>query len=337
MVVLPRPTRCDMLDTGRRCNARCSFCYYVYQTDYNTWVDHKTLLATLDSFAAKGNTLVDVSGGEPTIYPQMVDLVKHCHSLGMKMCIITNGLCGEKRYSELIEAGVDLWRFSMHGLAETHDDIMHVKGARERQLKLVSMAQGAYPFFHANMVLCRETQDDLVEFAKYLTKFEKLTQFNIINFLPHYEWSTPEKASLMIAELRQVEPNLNEMFDILEDSGKGVNIRYYPMCRIREDLRRTVCNDLQVMFDPWEWAYGVYPKTKEVYTNAGRQISNSNEHKGEPCCSCDIFEVCGGINKAYHRADSSMVDAVKKGEKITDAYYYRKHNTRTLVMPWKGM
>lgn len=336
MIIIPRPTKADVLDVGRRCQARCSFCYYVYQTDYNTWVEHSKLEETLRSFSAKGNKLVDVSGGEPTIYPKMPELVDLSHELGMRMCIITNGLCGESRLRELISHKVDLWRFSMHSIESVHDSVMHVEGARKKQEKLIEIVQSEYPFFHANMVLCRETQGTLTEFARYLTQFEKLSQFNVINFLPHYEWSSPENARMMIADLREVEPEINEMADILESAGKGFNIRYYPMCRIREDLRRVICNDLQVMFDPWEWSYGAYPKTMEVYTSVGRQISNSNEHKGEPCCSCSIFEVCGGINKAYHRANPTMVDAVS-GDKISDPYYYRKNNTRTLIMPWKGM
>ena len=70
--------------------------------------------------------------------------------------------------------------------------------------------------------------EDLVELGKSLTHF--FVQF--------------------VADLRAVEVMLTPEIERLEAAGVGVNLRYYPMCRMKPELRRTICNDLQVGFDP---------------------------------------------------------------------------------------
>jgi hypothetical protein len=70
---------------------------------------------------------------------------------------------------------------------------------------------------------------------------------NFINMNPHHEWRDESLAVQdVIADLRVVEPNLNAAIEYLESEGIGVNVRYYPMCRIAEKYRRTVCNDKHV-------------------------------------------------------------------------------------------
>jgi len=331
---IPRPTRTAVIDTGRTCNANCNFCYYAHQNQTG-WVPYDELCKQADAAKERGNTLIDLTGGEPTIMPRIENFVDYIHSLGLRVCIITNALCGEKKINSLKDVGVDLFRISMHGLEKTHNRIVGVGDARQRQERFIEMISDM-PFFHVNCVLTRDTQEDLAGFAEYLARLPGLTQFNVINFLPHYEWGEKSKCETIIADLEVAEQQLNRAIDILEKSDIGVNVRYYPMCRIRHDLRRTVCNDLQIMFDPWEWDYGIYPKTVETYTVAGRTISSRNEEKGEPCCRCNIHGICGGINRAYNRASSgAMAEPVSAAVPIYP-YYYRQFNVKTLKMPWMG-
>ena len=101
------PTRRAVIDINRPCNARCRMCYYTYdQSDWSkTLEDAKSELR--EAFE-RGNTSVDFTGGEPTIYPQMTEVIRYAESIGLHTCIITNGLAVEK-VKKLADAGCTEW------------------------------------------------------------------------------------------------------------------------------------------------------------------------------------------------------------------------------------
>lgn len=334
-VAMMLPTKTAVIDVGRYCQARCDFCYYHHNTDYQGFVDYEVLCSQVDQAKFRGNTFIDLTGGEPTMMPGIEKYLAYIHDAEMKMCVITNGLCNEAKQDNLFPLA-DLWRFSMHGKEDTHDEITHFKGARKKQIAFINRLINSAYFnidlgFHVNYVLVKATQHDLVDFGKWIATYP-VKQFNVINFLPHFEWAEMDKAKKMVADLHEAEKQLNEVIPFLEEKGIGVNVRYYPMCAIDMNLRRVVCNDLQVMFDPWEWDYSAYPKTRENYLNYGKGLSDSIEEKGAPCCNCSIHQVCGGINKRYNMAIQGEGLMPCDGEKISfNPYYYRQHNLMTLT------
>ncbi len=333
--VTPRPTKTAVIDVGRTCQARCIFCYYVHSTDYNSWVPYEDLCSQVDAAQLRGNLLIDLTGGEPTIMPRIEEFVDYIHSKEMRVIPITNALINPEKIQGLIQKA-DLFRISMHNIEKINDEVMKVFDARKKQERFISALQKENNFqgIHVNMVLVEATNKSLPEFARYLVSLGVVKKFAIVTFLPHYEWGAEEKAITMVPDLRKTEPMLNEMIDILEENNIGVDVRYYPMCRVRKDLRRVVCNDLQCMFDPWEWDYGAFPKTLDEYRRVGENLSNSNEEKHDPCCFCKIKEACGGINRAMNRATKGqMIDAVVD-EESNYFYYYRQYNLKTLIQRW---
>jgi MoaA/NifB/PqqE/SkfB family radical SAM enzyme len=286
----------------------------------------------IDAAYERGNNYIDITGGEPTVYPEITELVKYALSKGMKTCIITNGLVSERRANEIMDVGLDDWLISVHGLEKTHDFLVQAPNARKNQVRFLNQIRERMTF-RFNSVINGYSQNELPELAKWMIQY-KPRIVNFIHFNCHHNWGQhPEEVKEVIADLRKVEPLLNEAITILESNGIGVNVRYYPMCRIREDYRRCVCNDLQVMFDPYKWDYGELPKTVEQYTNWGIKTSSSNEEKGEPCCRCDLQRICGGMHRVHNKiTEGKMLDPVINSEIIdkSDFYYYRKNNVLTL-------
>ena len=130
---------------------------------------------------------------------------------------------------------------------------------------------------------------------------------------------------------------MDEAIGVLEEANTGGNVRYYPMCRLAEQYRRCVCNDLHVAFDSGEWDYDIQPKSFEAFRRYGEQLSGRTEEKGEPCRSCDLQNICGGANKWWHAASTAG-----HGEQLwpqfisynfdrTDIYRYRRDNGRGMA------
>lgn len=331
------PTKRAMIDVGRKCNINCRFCYYRHLGDLTkqTFESIDKLKMEVDMAHARGNDYIDISGGEPTIYPEICELVKHAKSKNMGVCIITNALVGENQTQKLIDAGVDDFLVSIHGMTKTHNWLVCQEDARMKQMNFINSLKNKKISFRFNVVINQYNQNELIDL---ITEYRDIGAYiwNFINFNPHHDWINDiDGTKNIISDLIIVEEQFNRIIPELEDKGIGVNLRYYPMCRIKEEYRRCICNDFHVSFDPYEWDYHIIPKTLDAHLRWGITGSKSVELKEYPCSTCKIKNICGGINRYYYAAiqdsDKEILKPVKEfdGDEY-DFYFYRQHNELTL-------
>lgn len=286
----------------------------------------------IDAGVARGNDYMDVTGGEPTMYPYICDAIRYASSKKISTCIITNGLASEQRTQEIIEAKVDQFLISRHGLKDTHDFVTNYQGGYEKQERFIQQLKDNKISFRFNCVINRFNQTEIFDIAVELARYRP-TIVNFINMNPHHEWMEKGMETREVAaNLEIVEPRLNSAIEYLEQKGIGVNVRYYPMCRVAEEYRRCICNDLHVMFDPYEWDYGTVPKDYCTHKEWGVKTSNNVELKTEPCSRCDLQWICGGINKAFNKATGGKYPKPVRfvGSK-RDFYFYRGRNVKVLT------
>ena len=93
--------------TGTACNQRCVSCPFPADVD-RSFRSAAEIQAALQAAKEKGATGVVFSGGEPTIHPELPELVQEARQLGLAVCLATNGvLLAERNVLEsLYKAGV---------------------------------------------------------------------------------------------------------------------------------------------------------------------------------------------------------------------------------------
>jgi MoaA/NifB/PqqE/SkfB family radical SAM enzyme len=337
MSVSPQPTKRAGIDTGWKCNVECKFCYHIFKDTNREPEEVTKVKADILAAKARGNDTIDFVGpGEPSIVPNIGMFIRFAKEIGLRTCMITHGIIGATRLAEIMDAGLDDFLISMHGMDETHNMMVGgIKGARKAQEKTIATIKERGFTYRVNYVINSQNLTDIPEFSRYLAALPQLPRIvNFINFNPHGEWSGNVASKDFVADLRAAEPIMDEAVDVLEAAGIGVNLRYYPMCRIAERHRKNVCNDIHVMLDPYEWDYKVLPKTAEHYIEYGKYISRTIEVQGPPCSTCDLRSTCGGINKQFDdMTDHKLVDAVVQPEmRGADFYHYRRENVA--VFKW---
>lgn len=333
-MIIPNPTRRAGIDSGWNCNINCKFCYHSFnsRTDNVPLEDIKSsILAAKD----RGNNYIDLVGpGEPSLVPYIAEVIKFIKNNDMKVCMITNAVIATKRLNEIINAGIDDFLISMHGMESVHNYLTGCKVARKTQESVLKQIINVDKTFRINYVINNYNYSDIVDFSNYIIQFNPRI-VNFINFNPHGDWAGNKETNKFTTELRNVEPNLNIAIDNLENNNIGVNVRYYPMCRIKKEFRKNICNDLQVMFDPYEWDYNIIPKTMEKYREYGKHISNTIENKLGLCSQCQLKNICGGINVQYNIAtNNTQIDTVIDSDikDNNDFYYYRQHNSKVFEL-----
>lgn len=107
---------------GRRCNYDCSYCPAPVFDDNGNKIeggihDNFSPHMTLDSFKhclnllapyLPNNKRIFITGGEPTINPNLTDLVDHAKSENYEIHISTNGTASPKKLKELLNRGCKL-------------------------------------------------------------------------------------------------------------------------------------------------------------------------------------------------------------------------------------
>jgi MoaA/NifB/PqqE/SkfB family radical SAM enzyme len=74
----------------RRCNLDCAYCDEYDKTSGP--VPLETMLRRIDHLAELGTTIITLSGGEPTLHPDLDALIRHIRNCGAIATLITNGL-----------------------------------------------------------------------------------------------------------------------------------------------------------------------------------------------------------------------------------------------------
>jgi uncharacterized Fe-S cluster-containing radical SAM superfamily protein len=123
------------IETGPACNNRCGFCPYtiIRSCRPQAALTADELRDRVRQARADGCEEVAFSGGEPTIRPDLPEIVAYARSLGFRrVAVTTNGrrLAYRDYARSLLDAGLTGASVSLHGAtAEVHDAITGVPGS----------------------------------------------------------------------------------------------------------------------------------------------------------------------------------------------------------------
>ncbi len=132
-------------NVGRRCNLRCIHCYSQSQdVDYPdelTTEEGKTLI---DDLAEYGSPVLLFSGGEPLMRDDILELIGHARSRGMRAVLSTNGtLITRELAKQLKDLDLSYVGISLDGLQKTHDMFRGKKGAFDEAIQGLQNCQEA--------------------------------------------------------------------------------------------------------------------------------------------------------------------------------------------------
>ncbi|MEW6027515.1 MAG: radical SAM protein [Planctomycetota bacterium] len=124
-----------LLEPTRRCNLGCRHCYRIEDAK-RTEMSTQRIENLLDELRQAGCLFLTISGGEPLLHPDFLQICRKAHSLNMALNIFTNGLLISEsladRLSQLNILGVHL---SVYGATpETHDAITGQKGSYDKTI-----------------------------------------------------------------------------------------------------------------------------------------------------------------------------------------------------------
>lgn len=187
-------------------------------------------------FVSQGVSKIRLTGGEPTIHPEILSMLRNIGSLrskGLKeLALTTNGLTLFRKLDSMVESGVTGINLSLDTLDPFQFEIMTRRRGYEQVMKsidrILEMKKlGANLKLKVNAVVIRGLNDAQIMPFVDMTR-DKDIEIRFIEYMPFdgNRWSSQKMLSYqeMLAIIRQTYPNVQKVQDHPNDTSKTFKI-----------------------------------------------------------------------------------------------------------------
>lgn len=166
------------------CTARCMHCSSNSSKRSLDELTTDEAKGMIDQLVAAGVIDLGISGGEPLLRRDMLEIVAYAKRRGMTVGIASNGAkLSAERAAELAMIGLDRLQVSLDGFAEQHDRLRCWPGLFDRVLKTIRTAREAGLRIHVCCTVTRLNSEALEAFVAFLAG-TGIRRLNVSRFVP---------------------------------------------------------------------------------------------------------------------------------------------------------
>jgi MoaA/NifB/PqqE/SkfB family radical SAM enzyme len=276
------------LQITRECNQECRFC----SNPPSGWRDMSLATAKIivDGYKKEGYDGVILTGGEPTMYPYLRDLIKHCAARKVYTKIITNAqkTADEKFLLTLVKSGLRHFHVSIYShrkniqsfLTKKNDSLENIK----KTLNHLSWIAGVRT--DVNITFNKYNADHLSSVVWFIVQnYPHVKHFSFNNLDPTSERA--EKNKDTIPRFSDLEVELKKMVNVLNKYQKTFRIERVPLCympgfeHVSTETRKIVKKEMRPLH----------------FLDRRGLVVQKNFYRDKPknCQFCYLDEICAGV------------------------------------------
>nr|CAD7452305.1 unnamed protein product [Timema tahoe] len=292
------------ISLSERCNLRCQYCMPaegVSLTPKLQLLATDEVLRLAELFVREGVTKIRLTGGEPTVRKDLVDIIASLKQIkGLEtVAMTTNGLVLTRQLVPLQRAGLDILNVSLDTLRPArYDQITRRKGYERVRAGIDLALQLGYSPVKVNVVLMRNFNDDEICDFVQLTEDRNL-DIRFIEYMPFsgnkwdYEKMVPFKE--MVDKIQGQWPDLYAMANGPNDTSKAFKVPGFQgqvgfitsmsehFCGSCNRLRLTADGNLKVCLFGWD-ALRSNCSEDDLLALIGAAVKRKKkQHAGAPC------------------------------------------------------
>lgn len=228
-----------------RCNIRCQMCYFQKELNGASDLPLSSYKRIIDS-VKRTRPCIILTGGEPFLHLDLVDMVRYAKKSGLPVQVFTNGTLLEPHLADsLIEAGLDYVNFTLLGNEKSHSDLARSPDAYGKFIKNLEYfaSRRNNTKVILNFTVTPQAIRDIGHAAELARRY-KLDGLRIqhYNFLLPLEFNAQE---IIIKRLFGVYSNTHE----IEQAGEWVLDMARELIKFKENLSRDM-PDIPVQWAP---------------------------------------------------------------------------------------
>ena len=271
----------------RHCNHFCGFCSnpttpYVH--------DLATMRPLVDDFVARGYFGVILTGGEPTLHPDLPAIARYAAEAGLHVRVITNGTrLADPAYARaLADAGVRLVHVSIYSVRpEIEARLRGHDGTLATALAALDSAHAAGLEVNVNCVINRWNADHLDDNVRYLTTHHPQVRHFVWNNLDPSMGRAEVNQAEFTPRLADFELSLERALRHLHRMGRTFRVEKVPLCYLGSfawastETRKIVKGEERIV-------HFLDDKQTVRQTDWGHLYADG-------CAVCTLRELCGGL------------------------------------------
>lgn len=293
---------------GYQCNNKCQFCTSSAKRDISP-KSTRQIMGEMISLRKKSFTYIEIIGGEATIRPDIIELIRFARKLKFKQVVMaTNGrLFSYKEFSrKIVEAGLTHLIFSIHGHNSVlHDSLTCSSGSFKQLMAGVKNIKELGLDFGTNTTVVKQNYRHLPQIGKLLLEIgSKNAEFI---FVDPTHGAVKESFLHFVPKISVAAPYIKKCLDLGISKKIQWHVRYVPLCHFRDYVAQISELNEAATFHTEHLAPDF---VNNNVTDARRNISRA---KTERCQGCSLFNICEGIWKVYleHYGDKEL-NPIKK-------------------------
>lgn len=258
-----------MLEPLYTCNLACLGCSVERHT--GKLKDRMSLETCFKAADDCGAPIVNICGGEPTLYPELKELIEGLIARGKYIIVCTNALVLDKKVFGVIPPSPRLFlMIHLDGMRETHDYVCNRAGVFDKAIEMVKQAKELGYYTYLNTTVFKETQVGEVE---QLCKLVDELKANGILISPGYEYESVERDIFLTKE------QIHDKFQQIRGFSHKYKINATPMfLEFAAGLRELSCAPWStVNYTPKGWKAPCYLVEGEGYYTDWNEFWNKTD------------------------------------------------------------
>lgn len=182
-MIIPKSVCIDIIDD---CNLKCTMCdrwRYYYKEQVKSLSDWGLWKRVIDECVTIGVENLTITGGEPLLYPHIIDVVS-CASGKLSTDLISNGELLSDNFVDIFKELKISYHLSMDGSRIVHDKIRKMPGSFDRISSFSERLSDGSCYVRVNCVVRDENIDSLIEMTEQIKKWAKTITFQHQGFCP---------------------------------------------------------------------------------------------------------------------------------------------------------
>jgi MoaA/NifB/PqqE/SkfB family radical SAM enzyme len=290
----------------RTCNQNCLFCSNPSNGKTLSLQRIRSLVRLYKKEGAQG---IILTGGEPTLHPQIEQAISYAKKNGLEIKMITNA---QKIHEfgflkKLVEAGLDyaiISTYSHNPKIQAH--LTRNKNSLQNILKALEATKKMPLNVQLNVALNAYNIKDLDKTVFFfLKKFPHITHFTFNNLDPT---QIGEDYLDTIPNLSDIKKKIPKALGLIVRSGKTTRVERVPLCcmpgyeHLSTETRSIVKGERKTIF---------FLDERKMYRNEGF----SRYIKGSQCAGCSLSGICAGLEYSKKGYDIKELRPQKKDKK----------------------
>ena len=205
---------------------KCIFCNVYKDRSYDdTELVGDGALKLLENLKKTGILFLNITGGEPLLKRDLVEILRHARKMGFFITMNDNGLL-LKQYAPLIKDYVDSIHVSLDShMPQNFEMIRGVEGAFSKVIEGIQAAKGQGMHVSVNLTVNKHNIDEIGDFCAFMQNFDVDVFLTIVCFIPTEFHDTSQSKYIKVSsrEYAQKVKALKKNYPFIKTSDSYLN------------------------------------------------------------------------------------------------------------------